>query len=134
MMDDFNEIQVDEQPEFHPPSAFKHSFTKMIGDMKFVGIFFIISGAFSCLSIIGAVFGIPIIIMGLRIREAADKFDGFSRTNDKKFLKQGFELQGTFFKIYKILIIVGIVVFILYFIFIIWFIMSGISAFNQYSY
>lgn len=134
MMDDLNEIQVDEQPEYHPPTAFKSNFTKMIGDMKFVGIFFVISGALSCLSIIGAVFGIPIIMMGLRIREAADKFDGFSRSNDKKFLKQGFELQGRFFKIYKILIIVGIVVFILYFIFFFWLIMSGISAFNQYSY
>ena len=40
---------------------------KMTGDMQFVGIFYIIIGALQCLSIIGAIVGIPLIICGLQI-------------------------------------------------------------------
>ena len=133
-MDDLNDIQIEEKPEFKPPSAFKHNFRNMIGDMKFVGIMFIIGGAFSCLSIIGAIWGVPMIMMGLRAREAADQFDNFSHSNDKRSLKEGFELQGKFFRIYKIMIIVGLVFMVIYFIAILLLIMSGISSFNQYSY
>lgn len=133
-MDDLNDIQIEEKPDFRPPSEFKSNFRKMVGDMRFVGIFFIISGALSCLSIIGAIAGIPLIMMGLRIREASDQFNYFSKSNDKKSLKEGFELQGKFFKIYKILIIVGIVIFVLYFFAIIMMIIAGIGAFSNYSY
>ena len=133
-MDDLNDIQIEEKPSFKPPSAFKHNFRSMVSDMKFVGIFFIVGGALSCLSIIGALWGVPLIIMGLRAREAADRFDYFSRSNDKQSLKEGFELQGKFFKIYKILIIVGIVVTIIYVIGIIMMIFAGLSSYNSYGY
>ena len=45
---------------------FKENLRKMSGDMGFYGIFTIIVGAFSCLGIISAVVGIPMIIAGLR--------------------------------------------------------------------
>jgi hypothetical protein len=86
---------------------------KMIREMRFVGIFYIIMGAFYCLSIIGLIFGIPIIFMGLRLREAADYFSLYLTGNDMNLLFQAFEKQERFFFINKVLIIVGIVAFVL---------------------
>ncbi len=86
---------------------------KMIREMRFVGIFYIIIGAFYCLSVIGLILGIPIIFMGLRIREAADYFNLYLAGNDINLLFQAFEKQERFFFINKVLIIIGIVVFVL---------------------
>ena len=82
--------------------------TKMIGDMRFVGIMFIIFGILNCLSIIGAVIGIPTIICGLRLREAADGFSFYQNAKDKNSLLMAFEKQGSYFFIQKVLFIIGL--------------------------
>jgi hypothetical protein len=92
---------------------------KMIGDMRFVGIFYIIFGALYCLTIIGALIGIPMIIMGLRVREAADGFGGYQTSFDPNFLERGFERQQRFFFIQKVLMIIGLVLMVVYILFII---------------
>src|SRR4030067_106879 len=92
---------------------------KMTGDMRFVGVFYIIMGALYCLSIIGAVIGIPLIICGLRIRESADAYNGYLGSNDVNMLERPFERQGSFFFIQKVLMIIGLVFIVLYIIFII---------------
>ncbi len=94
---------------FSNPSLFQFYFDKMVKDMRFVGMFAIIYGALTCISIIGAVLGVPIIFVGLRMREAADQFNLFKLSNDALSLRMGFELQGKFFRILKILIIIQIV-------------------------
>lgn len=86
---------------------------KMIREMRFVGIFYIIMGAFYCLSIIGLIIGIPIIFMGLRLREAADYFNLYLTGNDMNLLFKAFEKQEKFFFINKVIIIIGIVAFVL---------------------
>ena len=103
---------------------------KMTGDMQFVGIFYIIIGALQCLSIIGAIIGIPLIICGLRLRESADSFRGYLTTNDTGMLENALERQSRFFFIQKVLLIISIVIFVLYIIFIIVF---GISMFTSMS-
>jgi hypothetical protein len=103
---------------------------KMTGDMQFVGIFYIIIGALQCLSIIGAIIGIPLIICGLRLRESADSFKGYLTTNDSGLLENALERQSRFFFIQKILLIISIVIFVLYIIFLIVF---GISMFTSMS-
>jgi hypothetical protein len=103
--------------------------SKMNGDMKFVGIFYIIIGAFYCLTIIGAVIGIPLIISGLRVREAADSFGTYLNSNDAAFLERGFEKQGSFFFIQKVFMIIALVLIVLYIIFIIAF---GLAMFNSF--
>lgn len=126
-MDDFNDIKIEggdlgteQEPRqqqsqtYRPPSFFQIAFLKMTKDMRFIGMYHIIVGALSCLSIVGAVIGVPIIFIGLRMREAADQFDMFKATNNAQALRQGFELQGKFFNIWKILIIIGIVITALY--------------------
>jgi hypothetical protein len=99
----------------------KENVTKMISDMRFVGMFFIIYGGFTCITIVGAVIGIPLIFCGMRLREAAESFTMFLANNDENALLAGFEKQGRFFYIQKILIIVGIVFTVLYFIFLFFF-------------
>jgi Family of unknown function (DUF5362) len=104
--------------------------SKMTGDMQFIGIFNILVGALQCLSIVGAIFGIPLIICGLRLRESADSFKGYLNTGDSIMLENALEREGRFFFIQKVLLIIGIVIFILYIAF---FIIFGISMFTHMS-
>ena len=136
-MDDFNDINLEsgdlniEEPQQQKPlGAFGMIFSKMTSDMNFVGMFTIIYGAISCLSIIGAVVGIPLIIAGLRLREAVDEYRVFQRANDSSALRRAFERQYKYFNILKILIIVSLVFMALYIIF---FVVFGLFAFNTFS-
>jgi len=104
--------------------------SKMNGDMRFVGIFYIIVGALYCITIIGAIVGIPLIISGLRVREAADSFGTYLNSNDTAFLERGFEKQGSFFFIQKVFMIITLVFIVLYIIFIIAFGAAMISSFG----
>lgn len=126
--DELNNINIDSSSTFKPPSLFQMNFEKMIKDMRFVGMFTIIYGAITCLTIIGALLGVPTIIVGLRMREAADQFAIFKATNDSASMRRGFELQGQYFKIVKILIIIGLVLTVIYFIAIILLFASGFGA------
>jgi hypothetical protein len=135
-MENLNDINIDSADSFKPPTAFQMVFMQMIKDMRFVGMFIIIYGALSCLSIIGAIIGIPYIFIGLRMREAADQFDVFRANNDVRAMRFGFELQAKYFKIIKILIIIMLVLmvlgFILFFALLIPLI-SSIYEFQQYG-
>ena len=129
-MEDFNEIKIDEVPDQPKPlGMFGMMFSSLTSDMKFIGMFYIIYGVITSLSIIGAVIGIPLLISGLRLREAADELNSFRGTNDANSLRRGFELQGKFFRIQKIIIIVGIVIGVLYVIGILFFLGSVFSSY-----
>ncbi|MFA7287897.1 MAG: DUF5362 domain-containing protein [Melioribacteraceae bacterium] len=118
-MDDFTDINLenDNQPNsntsFRPPSMFQMTFNEMTKDMRFVGIFIIIYGAIQCLSIIGAIVGIPLILIGLRMRESADQFDNFKLTNNAHAMRTGFELQAKYFRLTKIIIIISLVIMVI---------------------
>jgi hypothetical protein len=112
--------------------AFHYTVNKMTGDMQFVGIFYIIMGAIECLTIIGAIIGIPIIICGLRLRESADSFRNYLMSNDSTMLERALERQGRFFVIQKILLIITIIIFVLYVIFLIIFGLSLLGGFQHY--
>ena len=99
--------------------------SKNNSDMKFVGMYNIIVGALACLSIIGAIVGIPIIIAGIRLRESADSFEEYMSSSNSASLQRGFERQQRFFFIQKVFIIIGIVFFCLYILFFIGILMSG---------
>ena len=82
---------------------------KMTNDMRFVGLFTVIYGALSCLSIIGAIVGIPLIIAGLRLRESADAFVAYLSAKEENTLIKGFDLQGKYFFINKVIIIITLI-------------------------
>ena len=90
----------------------------MSNDMKFVGLIYIICGALACLSIIGALIGVPVIFAGLRARESGDAYNAYS-AGDYSALGRAFTGQASFFKILKIIMIIYIVLMCLYFLFII---------------
>ncbi|MFZ5946465.1 MAG: DUF5362 domain-containing protein [Stygiobacter sp.] len=134
-MDEQNEMNLNEQAnEFKPPTQFQFMFDKMTNDMKFVGMFTIIYGAISCLTIIGALIGIPTILIGMRIREAAEQFYLYRLTNNPAALKLGFEIQGKYFSLIKILIIIGLVFMLVYIIFIIYLFSTFSSFFKTPSF
>jgi hypothetical protein len=95
-------------------ATFQMMVSKMNGDMKFVGMFSIIYGAIVCIGIITALIGVPMIIAGLRLREAANSFTVYLNSNNSIALQQGFERQSRYFFIQKVFIIIGLVVFGLY--------------------
>ena len=133
-MENLDNLNLDtSSTNINPPSMFQFQFEKMTNDMRFVGMFAIIYGALTCLSIIGALIGVPIIFVGLRMREAADQFSTFRITNNAASMRAGFELQGRFFHILKILIIVQIVLIVLMIIFFVIFISYFMSTLMQYS-
>ena len=125
--DAFNFESAPSDKTISPPSVFQYTFDKMARDMRFVGLFTIIYGVICCLTIIGALVGVPFIFAGLRLREAADQFSFFKMTNNPASMRAGFELQGRYFHICKILIIVGLVVLGIYIVFIIIFLSTFIG-------
>lgn len=135
-MDQIDNINLESAESFKPPTYFQMTFSQMIKDIKFVGMFVIIMGAINCLSIIGAIIGIPYIIIGMRMRESADQFEIFKMNNDARAMRAGFDLQAKYFKIIKILIIIMIVFMvlgiILFFALLIPMI-SAITEFKQYG-
>ena len=88
--------------------------SKLTKDMNFVGMFTIIYGVINCLTIIGAIIGIPLIFMGLRLRESATNFDIYKNSGDKIAFQNSVEKLYKYFNIQKILIIISLVFFVLY--------------------
>lgn len=127
-MENFDDMKIDPSDSFKPPTPFQFLFDKMIGDMRFVGLFTIIYGVLCCLSIFGAIVGIPLIFAGLRMRESADQFAIYRATNETAAMRNGFQLQGRFFNIFKILIIIGLVLFVISIILMIFLIMYGLTT------
>lgn len=82
---------------------------KMTDDMKFVGMFQIIFGALACLSILGAITGIPMLISGIRARDSADAFNNYQQAGDSNWLARGFNGQAGYFKMQKLMAILTIV-------------------------
>lgn len=80
----------------------------------FVGIFLIVVGILYCLTIIGAIAGVFLIIFGVKLnnvkKQCKELLDGSKEQSDGyDKLNAIFDNLGSFFKIQGILIIVGLV-------------------------
>jgi len=107
---------------------------KMSKSMSFIGVYSIVMGAISCLSIIGAAVGVPMIFAGIRLRESADAFKKYVDMNDNNLLSLALDKQERYFYIQKVLAIVGLAMIGLYFVFIIvMFAFVGANLFNSHS-
>jgi len=129
-LNDLNSVELNEETK--PLGVFGFKFNRMTSDMKFMGMFQIIYGVLTSLTIVGAIIGIPMLISGLRLREAADELNTFRSSNNVDALRRGFELQGKFFNIQKILILIGIAIFVLYIIIVIFFFGLMFSTMSQF--
>jgi hypothetical protein len=106
---------------------------KLCKDMKFVGIFTVIYGAITCIGIITAAIGIPIIISGIRLQESADYLLSYAGNSSASMLESALERQSRYFFIIKVLIIVSLVLILLYLIFIVLIIgIVGITSTQHY--
>jgi hypothetical protein len=98
---------------------------KMAQYMKFIGILEIIFGALYCLTIIGALIGVPVIYMGIRMREAAEGFKKFLASDSKQDLNYAIDRQKRFFFIQFVLAIIGLAFLGIYLVVIIGLLASG---------
>jgi ABC-type uncharacterized transport system substrate-binding protein len=98
---------------------------KMAMYMKFIGILQIIGGALYCITIIGALIGVPVIFMGIRLREAADGFKKYLASDSKQDLDVAIEKQKRSFYIQFVLAIISLVLVGIYIIVLIGLLASG---------
>lgn len=80
------------------------------------GVISIIGGGLSCLSIIGAVLGIPYIFIGIKIFKSGESYKKSMITMEGRDIKEGLILFSDAMKIYIIMIVVILVIEILFFI------------------
>lgn len=102
--------------------------------MKFVGAFALVIGIVYCVTIIGAVFGIPLYYMGRRLRESADFYLKYRRSDSEQDLYNAFERQNRAFYIQYIFVIISLVFLGLYLLGLIIFLIAGIGSglFNNF--
>ncbi|MBX3009286.1 MAG: hypothetical protein KF816_14795 [Melioribacteraceae bacterium] len=115
-MADFEELNIKEPVKTERPksfSPFQIMFDKMTGNMNFVGTFLVVYGVLNCLTIVGMIVGIPLIFAGIHLKNSAEHFSFFQTTSESNSMKSGFEFQGKFFRIIKILIIISLVLMLL---------------------
>ncbi|MEN8006885.1 MAG: DUF5362 family protein [Candidatus Krumholzibacteriota bacterium] len=100
-------------------------FERTLGDMRFMGWVSLIYGILTCLSIIGAVLGVPLIIASHRFIEGINRFDLFRQAGTNEELQAGFYELGRSFRILKIITIIYLVLTVLYLAFL--FLMGGLG-------
>jgi hypothetical protein len=93
--------------------------------MRFVGLLQMIGGVLYCLTIIGAIIGVPVYIMGKRLRESADAFTNYNTSNSGRDLETAIEKQTRAFFIQYILAIIGLVFMAIYIVVMIGLLASG---------
>jgi len=103
---------------------------RLSGDMTFLAWYYIITGGLICLSIIGALIGVPQIISGLRLKDSADELSRYAYEPNPQLLEQALNFQQKFFFIQKVLIIIGLVFLAIYFFILFAFIGASGSLFN----
>jgi hypothetical protein len=128
MSEVFNSFENEDLNDVH----FINFLSKMRSQMNFVGIMNIIFGALSCLTIIGAVVGVPQILSGIKLRESCENMDIFMKDGNTSQLKVSLKLMGKFYEYTKIYYIVNIVIFGLVILFyIIFFAFFGSMLLNE---
>ncbi len=111
MQDQVNAIH---QPHAEAPHPLGPDFGRTLGDMRFMGWVALICGILPCLTIVGAVVGVPMIIAAHRFIEGVNRFDLYRQDGSEGELRTGFYELGRSFRILKILTIIYLVLTVLY--------------------
>ena len=93
--------------------------------MRLIGLLQMIGGVLYCLTIIGAIIGVPVYIMGKRLRESADAFTSYHASNSGRDLETAIERQTRAFFIQYVLAIIGLVIMAIYIVVMIGILVSG---------
>lgn len=87
---------------------------KMVPDMKTASLFMIITGFFSCLTLAGLIAGIPLIIAGVKLKNAASEFEVFNNGENIHRLHGGVTALKQYLgmmKWYFILTVIAVLIF-----------------------
>ena len=103
-------------------------YPRLTGNMKFVGIYYMVVGVLASLTIIGAIIGVPTFIAGSRLRDAAENLKLYNENKSDETLNRAFNLQNSSFFIYKVIIIISLVFTVIYIIGLIAFFSSGVFS------
>ncbi|MFP4528617.1 MAG: DUF5362 domain-containing protein [Candidatus Kapaibacterium sp.] len=103
--------QTSNQPQHSRPHSGmlnKMTLSNMAGDMNFLGVAGIIFGIMYSLTIVGLIYGLPIIFASLRLREASEAYKSYVGNNlsDEMTLQFALEKQARAFYIMKVLAII----------------------------
>ncbi len=91
-------------------------FARTLGDMKFVGVAAMIYGVMNCLSLAGAVMGVPIIIAANRFLESVKILQQYRSSGRQEDLATGFHEMGRSFRLLKIVVLITIAMSVLTFV------------------
>ena len=105
-------ISMENSPEEHTQKGL--GYFRVSIWVKVVAILSIISGGITCLGIISALIGVPMIFSGVKLLKAYERLKDFEGTNDANQLFAAVEEYNKYFTIMGILQIVGIVIAVLY--------------------
>ncbi|MFZ2705048.1 MAG: DUF5362 family protein [Leptotrichiaceae bacterium] len=83
---------------------------------QILGVIMVIFGGLYCLTIIGAILGVPFILIGLKMFKSGEAYKKSIITLEGGDIKEGLTLFSDAMKIYIIMIVVIIVIEILFFI------------------
>lgn len=84
-------------------------FGQTLGDMRFMGWVSLIYGILTCLSIVGAILGVPLIIAAHRFLEGINRLELYRQNPQAEDeLRTGFHEFGRSFRIMKILVVIHI--------------------------
>lgn len=97
------------------------------GWMKFMGIYTIIVGAISCIGIITAALGVPLIFAGIALNKGSDNIKTYKLSSNPHVLNEVFTSLNKYFKIQGIITIVSIALSVVYIIFIIFIVVYSSS-------
>ncbi|MFH2051302.1 MAG: DUF5362 family protein [bacterium] len=100
-------------------------FGRTLGDMRFMGWVTMIYGILTCLTIVGMIVGIPVVVAANRFLAGVTRFEAYRASASIEELKAGFQDLGGSFRILKIITIVYLVLTALYLVFL--FMMGGLS-------
>ena len=110
------------------------TFKKKLGFLgtfqQVIGVLSIIYGAFTCLGLISAVIGVPVIIIGLKVFKAGGAYKEALMKASGEDLKNGLCETSDAAKIYLIVLIVCIVLSIIFSIFFMGILMTTISEYG----
>lgn len=128
----YSSVQNNNPGGYYNPNSFMQqpvNLDSLSGWMKFFGIFTIVIGALTCIAIITAAIGVPMILAGIGLVNASKSLKEYKNYNNQFTLNDFFNHLNRFFKINGILAIIYIVIMVLYIAFILIFIIL-----NVYSY
>lgn len=116
------ESATDQSKQVTPISTNLNNLSKY---MNFIGILAMIGGVLYCITIIGAIIGVPYFIMGKRLKESAEAFERYGTSSSGSDLETAIDKQTRSFFIMYVLAIIGLVLLAIYLLVVIGILVAG---------